>query len=237
MKKDLAMLTVILFVLSFSLDSAILGEKNCEITNPAAYDVVYTVTITNNGPTSVGQIDIWIPVIQEHLPFQRVESWYSDPQPLEITEEKSGNKIAHIQLKKIGPGERVTIRVRCTVQIYTFSCKPVTATFEEYDKESELYRTYTAPEEHIESDNSQIKEKAAEIAGKIDDPYRAAKKIYEFVISHMSYVRLAQCKGALYALQEKKGDCTEYADLFVALCRAWNSSSICSRIDIWDSRR
>ncbi len=221
MKKDLAVLLATLLLLAFSLDSAILGEENCETTNPAAYDVVYTIVITNNGPTSVNQIDIWTPVIQEHLPFQRVESWNSDPQPLEITEDESGNKIAHIRIKeKIGPGKSVTIRVKCTVQINTFSCNPVQSTFEKYDKESELYKTYTAPETHIESDNSQIKEKAAEIAGEIDDPYLAAKKIYEFVISHMSYVRLTQCRGALYALKEKKGDCNEYSDLFAALCRA-----------------
>src|SRR5262249_53364143 len=28
--------------------------------------------------------------------------------------------------------------------------------------------------------------------------------------------------GALWALEKKKGDCTEYTDLFVALCRACN---------------
>ncbi len=221
MKKNLAVLSTILLVLFLLLDCAILGDEDCETTNPAAYEVEYTVTITNNGPTSVNQIDIWIPVIQEHLPFQRVEYWNSDPQPLEITEDTSGNKMAHIRIKeKIGPKKSVTIRVRFTVQINTFSCKPVQTTFEKYDKESELYKTYTAPETYIESDNSQIKEKAAEIAGKIDDPYLAAKKIYEFVISYMSYVRLFQCQGALCALQEKKGDCDEYSNLFVALCRA-----------------
>ena len=221
MKRTLVVFTVILLVLAFSQDSAISGEENCEITNPAAYEVEYTVLIRNDGPSTITQIDLWIPVVQEQRPYQHVESWNSDPNPLEITEDKHGNKIAHIQLKeKITPGKTATIRVKCRVEIYAFSCKPVTSTFEKYDKESELYKTYTTPEKYVESDNSKIKEKAAEIAGDIDDPYRAAKKIYEFVISHMSYVRLDRCRGALYALQEKRGDCTEYSDLFVALCRA-----------------
>lgn len=221
MRKDFVAFTVLLFVVSFSVDSAILEENNCEITNPAAYEVVYTISISNNGPATITQIDLWIPVLQEHQPYQRVESWVSNPQPLKITEDKSGNKLAHIRLKeKITPGKSVTIQVKCKVQIYTISCKPVTSTFEKYDKESALYKKYTAPETHIESDNQKIKEKAAEIAGDIDDCYLAAKKIYEFVISYMSYVRLDRCRGALYALEEKKGDCSEYSDLFIALCRA-----------------
>lgn len=221
MKKDFVAFTVLLFVVSFSVDSAILEEDNCEITNPAAYEVEYTITITNNGSATITQIDLWVPVVQEHKPYQLVDYWVSDPQPVEFKEDEFGNKIAHIRVKReIAPGESVTIRVRCKVQVYAFSCKPVTSSFEKYDKESELYKKYTAPEKNIESDNQQIKEKAAEITKDIDDPYLAAKKIYEFVMNHMSYVRQDRCRGALYALQEKKGDCTEYSDLFVALCRA-----------------
>jgi len=221
MRKALVALTAILFVLPFSIDYAILEENKGEITNPAAYEIEYIFLITNNGPSTITQIDLQIPVVQEHPPYQRVENWVSDPHAVEVKEDSSGNKIAHICLKeKIGPGKSATIRMRCKVQIYTLSYNPVTSTFEEYDKNSDIYKVYTAPGNHIESDNSQIKEKAAEIAGKIDDPYLAAKKIYEFVISHMSYVRFDKCRGALYALQEKKGDCTEYSDLFIALCRA-----------------
>ena len=220
MKGVLVVLTVI-FVLFFSVDSAILGENNCEVTDPAAYEVVYTVTITNKGPGTITQIDLWVHVVQEHKPYQLVDNWRSDPQPVEFKVDESGNKMAHIRIKKeIAPGESVTTRVKCKVQIYAASCKPVTSSFEKYDKESELYKRYTAPEKNIESDNQQIKEKAAEITKDIDDPYLAAKKIYEFVVNHMSFVRQDRCRGALYALQEKKGDCTEYSDLFVALCRA-----------------
>ncbi|HEC02609.1 MAG TPA: transglutaminase domain-containing protein, partial [Phycisphaerales bacterium] len=47
------------------------------------------------------------------------------------------------------------------------------------------------------------------------------KAIYERVVDHMEYVvRGEDDKGALTALELGKGDCTEYSDLFVAICRA-----------------
>ena len=49
------------------------------------------------------------------------------------------------------------------------------------------------------------------------------KGVYDYVIDHMDYVvRGEDDKGALTALELGKGDCTEYADLFVAICRAKN---------------
>jgi tetratricopeptide (TPR) repeat protein len=219
MKKPLVTSTVILLLL-FSIESAIL-ENTCEIANPVAYEIEYVVLISNDGPGTITQIDVWIPVMHAYQSYQLVDSWSSNPKPLEIIEDESKNKLAHIRLKEtIAPGENAAIRIRCKVQIYAVSCNPVTSTCGKYDKDAELYKKYTAPEKHIESDNQKIKEKAAEIAGDTNDPYAAAKKIYEFVLSHMSYVRFDRCRGALYALEEKKGDCTEFSDLFVALCRA-----------------
>jgi transglutaminase-like putative cysteine protease len=45
--------------------------------------------------------------------------------------------------------------------------------------------------------------------------------IYDYVIDHMEYADPSRWnRGAVEALERGKGDCTEYADLFVAVCRA-----------------
>ena len=53
------------------------------------------------------------------------------------------------------------------------------------------------------------------------DQLVTVQNIYEWVLSHItaSGYRGAE-HGALYTLSEKRGDCTEFADLFTALCRA-----------------
>jgi transglutaminase-like putative cysteine protease len=49
------------------------------------------------------------------------------------------------------------------------------------------------------------------------------KNIYHYVIDHLDYTKHGKGQwGAVKAIQEEKGDCSEYSDLFVALCRAKN---------------
>ena len=45
-------------------------------------------------------------------------------------------------------------------------------------------------------------------------------QIHDFVVDHLEYKTFfGEDKGASYALAEGKGDCTEYSDLMIALCR------------------
>jgi transglutaminase-like putative cysteine protease len=84
-----------------------------------------------------------------------------------------------------------------------------------------LYQQYTQPEQWEESDSSEIREKANELAGSEDDPRQVARRIYDFVGSYLNYNGYNPGeKGALEAFRSGEGDCTEFADLFIALCRA-----------------
>lgn len=52
-------------------------------------------------------------------------------------------------------------------------------------------------------------------------PLQTARNIYEWVVDNIAYAGfIADDLGAVYALTERKGDCTEYAFLVVALARA-----------------
>jgi transglutaminase-like putative cysteine protease len=75
-------------------------------------------------------------------------------------------------------------------------------------------------EPYIEKDDPQIKQ----IAETINAPteIETARKIYDFVTDRLTYVVRTEEYGAVKTLREKRGGCTEYADLFVALCRAKN---------------
>ncbi|KJS33655.1 MAG: hypothetical protein VR64_02735 [Desulfatitalea sp. BRH_c12] len=71
----------------------------------------------------------------------------------------------------------------------------------------------------IESDHPEIKGVANQLRG--DTDYETARKIYDWVGQKLIYIGyIKQNRGALYALRHAKGDCTEFACLFAALCRA-----------------
>ena len=84
---------------------------------------------------------------------------------------------------------------------------------------TERLEQWLLPQRFIESDNAKIITHAALL--KRDFTVDTIKAIYDWVVSNMNYAGYqAQDYGAMYALQELRGDCTEYASLVVALCRA-----------------
>ena len=78
---------------------------------------------------------------------------------------------------------------------------------------------YLKPQEYIESDHPEIR-RVAQIL-RSPDPLKTIEKVFRWVVVNLRYSGyVGKNRGALFALEHKKGDCTEYADLFVALCRA-----------------
>lgn len=81
-------------------------------------------------------------------------------------------------------------------------------------------------ERFIEADDWRIRELAAGLRRR--DDKETARAIYDWVRGNLTYAGyLAEDIGALQALLTRRGDCTEYADLVVALARA---CGICARM-------
>lgn len=80
-------------------------------------------------------------------------------------------------------------------------------------------RSFLGAEPLIEVKNNNVVIQAGKL--KKDTEIQTANAIYDFVTKHIEYAGFVkQDLGAAYALQSKKGDCTEYAALVVALARA-----------------
>lgn len=79
-------------------------------------------------------------------------------------------------------------------------------------------RQYLEKEQYIEISDARIISQAQQLHAESND--KTAENIYRFVeksITQSSYSE--DEKGALYALLRKKGDCTEFMHLVIALCR------------------
>lgn len=93
-------------------------------------------------------------------------------------------------------------------------------------------------EKYIESDDLELSRFSRKF--KAEKPIKTAENIFRWVADNIKpagYLR--NDRGALYALKNKQGDCTEYMYLFVALCRSNGIASrgiggyICSENDIF----
>ncbi len=89
-----------------------------------------------------------------------------------------------------------------------------------YSGDDAELKKYLAPEFNIQSDDSEIIEKAAEIKGKSRTPVEVSKKMMEWVYSNLSKQPVVSIPSALEVLHTKTGDCNEHATLLTALLRA-----------------
>lgn len=129
--------------------------------------------------------------------------------PYTLNKMNSGNQVLEFEIKNLPPYAVRNILISADLGISSRPNKIPEDRLEDY----------LSPEPFVESDDQDIRACAGKLKAK-RNPETVAN-IYKFVSDHIkgdSYV--ANVRGASYALKYQKGDCTEYASLFTALCRA-----------------
>ena len=76
------------------------------------------------------------------------------------------------------------------------------------------------PELHIEANNPQIQLLAQQLSSPQMDTCHQVRSYYDYVGDHLLYTYNGGDWGAQAALGEFGADCSEYASLMIALCRA-----------------
>ena len=150
-----------------------------------------------------------------------------------------GQLLTYTPMPQSGAGDdNLTVNQDYTVQTDSFGQRVLRVDFPEFPPFASKVITITAlvdtqrqglwpiankdywlqGQKHIEADHPQLMAKAKELTA--DSPELTAKQIYDFVSSHIQNTGYSgRARGALYALEHKQGDCTEYASLMVALAR------------------
>jgi hypothetical protein len=130
-------------------------------------------------------------------------------EPCKQTVDEIGNQMLTFSVSKLAPYATKVISIQNDLYL---SNKPVSI------KLKDKY-AYLKNEPYMEVDHKAIKKAAHKLIGPNADA--TAKNIFQWVADHVQYIGyISQERGALYALEKKKGDCTEYMYLFAALCRA-----------------
>jgi len=140
------------------------------------------------------------------------------PKPSRIFDE-NGNRYARFVFDKPGRQEKVKISVKA--ELFRYDLFTARKNRRQNAAVAEEYRDFLRHEKYIEKDHRRIQEIAEGIEGETE--IDLVKNIYDYVLDNMEYSILGKKDwGAVKAIQLGKGDCTEYSDLFVALCRAKN---------------
>ncbi|MCL2876589.1 MAG: transglutaminase-like domain-containing protein [Betaproteobacteria bacterium] len=167
----------------------------------------FNLNMTNPGPVELTAQRLWM-----YLPVQR-NAWFrlsgiETSLPHEIQIDPLGHTILFASVERLAAYARRSASLIVTLERVSM---PMPAVQDPQD--------WMAPERYIESDDSEIIMAASTL--KADSMAATVRNIYHFVAAHLQYAGyIAEDLGAAYALRQRRGDCTEYACLVVALCRA-----------------
>ena len=169
--------------------------------------IQYSFTITNTSNRIASEV-----VFQTFAPVSET-SWQVIPRTgsshtyKTITDE-AGNQILEFTIKNLPPFSSKIIYIRSEV-----GNRQSPKIF------SDASENYLQPEFHIESDHPAMIDLAEKL--KQEENLATAKAFFNWAAANIRYSGYrSKSQGALYALQHKSGDCTEYMSLFIALCRA-----------------
>jgi hypothetical protein len=197
-------------LLKYEVKDVFVGNltQEVEINNPSNYEVT-------DG-------ELFIPVIRNETArhFVALYSISSEIGPPTFLSDEYGNTYAYWNNVAIERKESLTVKMNYRVLSFGIRYLTNPSMVSDYNRGSDLYKKYTQPEELLQSDNPELVSKAQDITKGENSTLKKASKIYDFVIRHVHYSAQDEERGAMWALENKTGDCSEYSYLFVALCRA-----------------
>lgn len=170
--------------------------------------IKYNFTVSNPGNKAIKKSAVWTYIPVKNTSTQQFVSVdASHDYKLEV--DSLGNQKLHFELQNIPPYGTKIITIVARVNM---SKRP-------NDIEIDDAAMYLNSEKYIESDNESILSVATELNK--NDSIETAKAIYQWILDDLEYKGfISEDRGALFALENGYGDCTEFAYLYTALARA-----------------
>ena len=196
---------------------------------PATYRGIHAITIPRDKLPETGTYRLWLPIPintgpQTQITIESItpDKWVKQPPSIN---EEIGLLYMEIPMEELS--EDLAIQVSVTFNHYEqrFSVNP--ANIGEYDKDSALYQKYTRSYGNTEI-TPDIEEMAKTIVGDEKNPYFAARKIYDYIVTQVDYAFMPHLifwpRSSLtetdYVHINQRGDCGAQSMYFSAMCRS-----------------
>jgi len=184
-------------------------------------EFTYHTEITGISPTA-HRVEAWIPLPREDR-FQQVSGLSIDsPVHVEVVDQSSGgNRVAHLSAA-VPPSGSIPVTIRFKVQRVEESADIDKAQVNVPEPTGGPFANDLGPDRLVPIDG-QIKLVSAKVGNPDVSSYQQARAIYDYVIANMTYDKSGTGWGrgdAIYACNIKKGNCTDFHSLFIAIARS-----------------
>ncbi len=179
----------------------------------------YSLKVINISEKPVGNFSAFIALPLTISPQQIVSNLQIHPSNLKISTDVEGNHWTHFSANRMEAKESRLLSYSAEVEMKPLIIPQRISKIKKANPyERKFLQKYLQPEPHIESNHPKIVKMAAKIPD--SNPLTFAKRAAKQVQKTIKYEIQPGEFGAAFAIEKGKGDCTEFAALFVALCRA-----------------
>ncbi|ADK81270.1 transglutaminase domain-containing protein [Sediminispirochaeta smaragdinae] len=202
------------------------GESNSiyfEVTNPVGtkryprmkgYQVAYGVEISQVRSSGQASMEIWVPAISKSCAQRGIEGIH-EPEPLW----RDYRGVMRYHLSDFDPWTTYRLEQTYWFDRYSIETDIHERSVATYDRESSLFRRYTASNVIIPADDEFFTAAASRQARRAASPWAAARALYDYLLEKLTYSR-APAKNVRDAVEQGRGDSYDYAMAYVTLCRA-----------------
>ncbi len=204
------------------------GKKGETLFSPINYYADGSMTLARKKLPASGTLKVWLPLPLVTAAQRNVKIVSIYPEKYIKYPIKLDGDIAlvymEIPLEEIKGDLKIGTKFSFTHYEERFNIDP--EKIGEYDKESALYKRYTASAGNIKVTPS-IAKKAKELAGGEKNPLRIAKKFYDHIVWDLDYsfsphaaIEAMEIPESVWVDEHGIGDCGAQSIYFAALCRA-----------------
>ena len=177
------------------------------------YEIEQQYTLKNNGPGVTSRALLRLALLATREPYQKMLSAKPATDDYKKTEDEYGNAFAEFEFKNLNLSQEVSVKI-----VYQLAANDVQYRLERCT--GPMLTQFLEPENWVESNKDEIVALAKELTKDKVNPCEKAWAFYDWIGNNINYSRMEKEMGALYCLQNKSGDCTEFSYLMIALCRA-----------------
>ena len=188
-------------------------------TKSVIYKSIMTYEVKNNGPGAAMNVVATICIFKDWSDWASQQVLATDASPSGEILDALDNRALIVPLGTIQAGESKTIVITQVIKVDYVDRRPLDPTVVE-NSVSPGFGYLSQIDRLWESEAPEIKEKALELTAGEMNLYFKTERIFDFVKSYLKYERQVEEHSALWAYNHHVGDCTEFTNLFIALCRA-----------------
>ncbi|HVO40911.1 MAG TPA: transglutaminase domain-containing protein [Spirochaetia bacterium] len=183
--------------------------------SPRKYSVRYGMSVSVNAASGDSTLYLWLPHVIQTPEQRKVQLVSQDPEPMLST---SGPAL--YSFSNLPKGGRSHIDLSWMFDRYAVETQVNPSKVAAPDTTTELYRRFTAPDVLVPSASADVVKASAAAAAGEKNPYLKARRLYQWMLSTLTYADTAQEGDPQLLLRLKKGDDYSWAALYCALLRA-----------------